>query len=131
MPFAPVVQMRTSLPHVHGRMCMLALIALAWFCAFTGCATYPERTLKLHNAYYDNQLAAAETEVDLLLKRERANADLVKLDAAMIDLAAGEPAKAERILREVRDHFDQLEGPAIAEKSLSMLTDDNARTYPG
>src|SRR6478672_7770261 len=63
-----------------------------------GCATYPERTLKLHNAYYDNQLAVAGTEVDLLLKRERANADLVKLDAAMIDLAAGEQAKAERIL---------------------------------
>jgi hypothetical protein len=99
--------------------------------ALTGCATYPERTLKLHNAYYDNQLAAAAAEAEVLLKRERGSADLVKLDAAMIDLAAGEPAKAERILREVRDRFDQLEGPDVAEKGLSMLTDDNARSYAG
>src|SRR5205823_13137606 len=34
-------------------------------------------------------------------------------------------------LREVRVHFDELEGPAVAEKGLSMLTDDNSRSYAG
>src|SRR5437762_7656638 len=40
-------------------------------------------------------------------------------------------AKAERTLREVRDHFDHLEGPDVAEKTLSFLTDDNSRAYAG
>ena len=53
----------------------------------SGCATYAERTLKLHNAYYDNQLAAAQQEVTERLKHDRANSDLLQLDAAMIDLA--------------------------------------------
>src|SRR4029453_15160237 len=96
-----------------------------------GCATYAERTLQLHNAYYDNQLAAAEAAVSEQLQRDRANADLIKLDQALIELAAGNPAVAERTLREVRDHFDELEGPAVAEKALTFLSDDNRRAYAG
>jgi hypothetical protein len=96
-----------------------------------GCATYAERTLTLHNAYYDNQLAAAETAVTEQLKRDRANADLIKLDRALIELAEGNAAASERSLREVRDHFEQLEGPDAIEKGISFLTDDNRRSYAG
>jgi uncharacterized protein len=99
------------------------------FC--TGCATYAERTLKLHNAYYDNQLAAAEEAVAEQLQHDRTNADLLKLDQALIELAAGNAAGSERTLREVRDHFDYLEQPAVAEKAASFLSDDNRRSYAG
>src|SRR6476660_1868499 len=87
-----------------------------------GCSTFAERTAKLHNAYYDNQLAAAHVEVAECLKHDRANADLIQLDAAIIDLAAGNAKAAEQTLRVVRDHFDYLEQPAIAEKAAAMLT---------
>jgi uncharacterized protein len=96
-----------------------------------GCATYAERTLKLHSAYYDNQLSTAETELAQQLHRDRANADLLKLDQAMIALAAGNPAAAERTLREVRDHFDELEGISGVETAAAFLTDDNRRAYAG
>src|SRR5437879_3129104 len=106
----------------------LILLLLSAAC---GCATYAERTLKLHNAYYDNQLAAAKREVADRLKQDRANSDLIKLDAAMIELAAGNAKGAEQTLRAVRDHFDYLEQPAIAEKAAALLTDDNRHSYSG
>jgi hypothetical protein len=96
-----------------------------------GCSTFAERTLKLHNAYYDNQLPAAQAEVAECLKHNRGNADLIQLDAAMIDLAAGNAKAAEQTLRVVRDHFDYLEQPAIHEKAAAWLTDDNRHSYSG
>src|SRR5438132_10801797 len=92
----------------HGCLLLLALL-------LSGCATYAERTLKLHNAYYDNQLGAAEGEVAERLKHDKASSDLIKLDGAMIELAAGNAKGAEQTLRAVRDHFDYLEQPAVAE----------------
>jgi hypothetical protein len=97
----------------------------------SGCATYAERTLRLRNSYYDNQLAAAQAAAEEQRKRFWAEADLIKLDEALIDLAAGDPAAAERKLREVRDHFDQLEGMDAAETALAWLADDNRRAYAG
>jgi hypothetical protein len=107
----------------------LVILALLPICC--GCATYAERTLKLRNAYYDNQISLAETAVAEQIQRDRNNADLLKLDQAMIELAAGNPQAAEQTLRQVRDRFDELEGPAVAEKTLSYLTDDNRRAYAG
>jgi uncharacterized protein len=104
----------------------LAVLAVA-----SGCATYAERTLKLHSAYYDNHLDIARSEVAERISRERANADLLNLDAAMIELAAGNPQAAEKTLRAVRDRFDYLEQPAAAEKALAYLLDDNRHSYDG
>src|SRR5205809_7679884 len=113
----PSPGLRPPSPKGRGGLFLLAAFLL------TGCATYAERTLKLHNAYYDNQLAAAESEVAERLKHDRANSDLIQLDAAMIELAAGNAKAAEQTLRAVRDHFDYLEQPAIHEKAAAMLTD--------
>jgi uncharacterized protein len=115
-----------GLPSLARRVGIFALIAVC-----SGCASHAERTLKLHNAYYDNQLPAAQAAADERLKHERANNDLLKLDQAMIDLAAGKAAAAEQKLREVRDRFDQLEGANAAGKAASYLTDDNRRAYSG
>jgi hypothetical protein len=97
----------------------------------TGCSTYAERTLKLHNAYYDNQLDLAKSTADSQLKYEWSSADLIRLDQAMIDLAAGEAKAAEQKLRVVRDHFDELEGVSLVETTASYLSDDNRRSYCG
>src|SRR5262245_49681178 len=118
-----------SPPSPGGRGIFVAAALFSLLCC--GCATYAERTLKVRNAYYDNQLAAAETAIGEQLKRDRANADLINLDRAMIALAAGDALGAERTLREVRDHFDELEGAVATGKAVSYLSDDNARTYGG
>lgn len=112
-------------------------LALAWHAGVllallgTGCASYSERTIQLHNSYYDNQLTAAKAAVAERLEREQANRDLLRLDQAMIELAAGNPAEAEQALREVRDHFDELEGARPAETAASYLWDDSRRSYGG
>src|SRR6184192_453112 len=80
-------------PSPKGRGVFVAALLLF---LIPGCATYPERMLKLHNAYYDNHLADAEKEVTERLKQDHANGDLIRLDAAMIELAAGNAKAAEQ-----------------------------------
>src|SRR5439155_7195703 len=53
-------EMSPRLPSLALRASVASALAAL---ACSGCATYAERTLKLHNAYYDNQLAAAQTAV--------------------------------------------------------------------
>lgn len=115
-----------ALPLLARRARVLALCLAA-----AGCASYDERTVELHNAYYDNQLATAKVSIAERLPRERAHGDLLKLDQAMIELAAGNPAGSERVLRDVRDHFDELEGAHPAASVASYMLDDNRRVYGG
>jgi hypothetical protein len=127
--------MMPRLPSLARRVSVVASLTLRvgmlLLFAAVGCATYPERTLKLRNAYYDNQLELAKTAAEEQLKKEWTSADLVRLDQAMIDLAAGNAKEAEQKLRVVRVHFDELEGPSLIEGTASYLTDDNRRSYAG
>jgi hypothetical protein len=49
----------------------------------------------------------------------------------MVRLSCGEPHEAEVLLREVRDHFDQLDGLQPAKSTLAYWTDDQRRAYAG
>jgi len=109
----------------------MRLLLLCAALIVAGCASYSERVLKLHSAYYDNQLPLAQSIGTDELKGYFAEADLTKLDLAMIELASGNAKAAERTLRDVRDHFDALEGPAVAESAAAYLADDNRRSYVG
>lgn len=111
-----------------------AAAALTLFTALfsaTGCSTYAHKVSKIRTAYYAGQLEQAHKMVDEGLKHGSGDADVLKLERAMILLSSGKPQEAERTLREVRDHFDSLDGPNIASKSLSYLTDDQRRAYAG
>lgn len=96
-----------------------------------GCTTYAERVTRVRSAFYANNLASAEKLVDDNLQRAGGEADVLQLERAMIQLAAGRPREAEQTLRVVRDHFDQLEQADLAESTLSYLTDDKRRAYAG
>jgi len=105
----------------------LLLLALL----FAGCSTYGQRVEQVRANYYSNQLEAASSAVAEARQKNRAGADVLALDQALIELAAGNAAQSEKLLREVRDRFDSLEGPAVGEAALSYLTDDNRRAYDG
>lgn len=49
----------------------------------------------------------AETEIEKGLKKQGKDADVLKLEKAMVDLASGELDTAEKTLREVRDNLDR------------------------
>jgi uncharacterized protein len=96
-----------------------------------GCASHFERTQAARDLFYSGQL----TEANKLLEKRRdwrfRNHDVKQLDRSMVLLAQGQPREAERVLRTVRDKFDQLEETSYAEQGLSLLTDDNTQAYAG
>jgi hypothetical protein len=111
--------------------CLLILV----LCLPTGCASFGERTVKIRNDFANGDLDKANAEIDKALKKKkRADADVLQLNRAIIALSSGKPKEAETLLRDVRDNFDQHERERekrVAEKAISMLTDDNTISYAG
>jgi len=109
-------------------------------CLLTGCASFGERTMKIRSEFTGGNIAKADAEIEKSLKnnalkiRGQSDANLLKLNRAIIALSSGKPKEAEILLREVRDRFDQLERERekrVAEKAASMILDDNAVAYSG
>ncbi|MDR0704709.1 MAG: hypothetical protein LBF88_06925 [Planctomycetaceae bacterium] len=101
----------------------------------TGCASFGERHLKIRSHFEQGKLETARQEIDKSLKKKRrGETDLLKLNQAIIELCSGKPRESEKLLREVRDHFEKNEHEQMvntAEKTISMLTDDNTVAYAG
>ena len=114
---------------------MRTVLLLTVLCFLTGCASFGERTMSVRNNFAHGNLEKANAEIDKALKqKKRSDADLLKLNRAIITLSSGKPKEAELLLREVRDRFESNQNAKIAEKSqkaLSMVTDDNAVAYAG
>ena len=104
-------------------------------CLWTGCTSFGERTIKIRNDFANGDLEKANAEIDKAFKKKKqSDTDLLKLNRAIIALSSGKPKEAEMLLREVRDRFDQHgneQEKRVAEKTLSMLTDDNTVSYAG
>ena len=96
-----------------------------------GCATYADRLDEVRTAFYAGDLAGAEAAIQKHLKRGGGEADVLRLEHAIVQLCDGRPQDAERTLREVRDRFDYLQQKDLGESALSMITDDQARAYAG
>lgn len=107
-------------------------LGLAWVAAAAaGCVSHANRLAEVREFFYAGHLEAAQAVVDEGLRRGGPDTDVWKLDGAILDLAAGRPRSAERVLREVRDRFDYLEQASAAEGVAAMLTDDNRLAYAG
>lgn len=101
-----------------------------------GCQTYTKRVFRAREAFYCNQLDAAVSTVQELREKpaNAQNRDVLKLEEAMMRMCRGEFRESERLLREVRDSFDELENRKLkkgAEAAASMLADDKVLSYPG
>ncbi len=116
-----------------GQICFRCSVAAAllWSVALSGCATHLDRLQPVRNDFFAGDVEAARLKIDRDLKRHRQERDVLELDLAMIELAAGRPQQAERLLRGVRDRFDHLEQKSLGEDAASMVTDDTVRSYPG
>ncbi len=107
------------------------LVACLFVLFSAGCSTHSKRISQPRNLFYDGQLDACRESLEKLAKSNRHDRDVVNLDLAVVDLLAGQPKQAETKLREVRDRFDHLEQDSLAEKTVSMWTDDQVRSYAG
>ena len=99
--------------------------------ALAGCSTHFNRLEPIRTAFFDGNLATADEHIEKELKKHKGEKDVLLLDKAIIELASGRPKEAERLLREVRDKFDELEGIDATKEVASMLTDDKVRPYAG
>jgi hypothetical protein len=95
-----------------------------------GCASHSDRLRDLRGEFYAGRLDRSVQTIDKRL-RNRHDADVFKLDRAIVELAAGRPKECEALLREVRDRFDYLEQTSVPEHVLAALTDDQRIAYSG
>ena len=117
---------------LRNRIARPLLLGSALVCAtLHGCASHADRIAAVQAHYFNGDLKTARADLDVLLKKPKRDGDALLLDQAMIELAAGRPKDAERLLRTVRDNFDHLEQKDIAEAAESMLTDDTHLAYAG
>ena len=119
---------------------MRSVLLFAVLCFLTGCASFGERTADIRTDFANGNLEKANADIDkalnnkAFLKRKQSDADVLKLNRAIIALSSGKPKEAEALLREVRDSFDRHENERArraAEKTVSMLLDDNTVSYAG
>lgn len=96
-----------------------------------GCATHFDRIQPVRNDYFTGRLEDARKALTEQQKKHRGESDVLKLDLAMVELASGRPQDAERLLRGVRDRFDDYEQKSLAEGAASLITDDRTIAYQG
>ena len=113
------------IPSLWPGMCV-ALVA-----ALCGCASHVDRVVSVRNDFYAGKLETARAEVQVLRDKHKSDEDVFDLDRAMIELCAGHPKEAEKLLRHVRDDFDTYEEKSAKEIATSMLTDDTKIAYAG
>jgi len=106
-------------------------LALVGALSASGCATHGDRLASIRSAFNAGQVEQAESIVQREIAERKSDADVLKLDRAIIQLADGRPEDAERTLREVRDQFDFLEQKDAGESVLATLTDDTRLAYAG
>jgi len=99
--------------------------------AVAGCSTHAKRISLSRSLFYEGQLDACRDRLEKLHKSHRHDRDVTNLDLAVVDLLEGRSAQAQKRLKEVRDRFDHLEQESLSEKTVSMWTDDTARSYAG
>lgn len=109
-----------------------AIAILPWcLLPLAACSTHSQRLVVPRQSFYTNDLPQAQTQLTKLAAKGGDDAQVVELDLAIVDLLQGNPAGAEKRLREVRDQFDHLEQKSLTEATLSLMTDDRRRAYSG
>ena len=131
-PILTLPQDRQRLAHRAGcRATITCALGPFILLVLSGCASHFDRVQPIRSAFFDGNLAAADEALEKQLKKHKGERDVLLLDKAVIELASGRPKDAERLLRKVRDHFDDLEEVDPAREIASMLSDDKVRPYAG
>lgn len=99
-------------------------------CLALGCSTHAKRLATPRSLFYDGRLEECRTSL-VKLEKSRHDKDVVNLDLAIVDLLSGKPKEAETRLKAARDRFEELESTSLTEKTVSMWTDDQVRSYAG
>jgi len=121
---------RQAALYLAARRCLL-LAAAALMLSGVGCTTYSNRLTHTRRELAQGKIAAAIASVDDNIAKTPGDANVLKLDRAILELADGRPRDAEQTLRQVRNEFDHLEQGSLVEDGYSLFSDDTRRAYAG
>ena len=111
---------------------LLVRIGVVMAClAATGCKQRAARFHSVREAFYAGDLERARDVAGELQAEGKFDANVARLDQAMIELASGNPRGAESMLRKARDEFDHLQQTDLGETASSLATDDTRLAYAG
>ena len=94
-----------------------------------GCSTPFKRLHSARDLFAIGKIDAARESLEKVTRSHSRYAEPAALDLAIIDLADGKPAEAERRLRSLRDQFDKTPDLEIGKEFLSMASDDTALSF--
>lgn len=109
------------------RLAVFALFAVS----VTGCLTHADHVRDVRTAFYNGNVTLANERLKAAIRKNDGDADILKLDTAMVQLAEGNVKEAETTLRNIRDQLDAKEGKDAGEEAKAMLLDDSQRAYAG
>lgn len=121
----------TRLPRSVGhwfKLCSLLLVGCL-LSPCLGCQGGPSAIQQARSAYYSGDFPAARQHLVDVVDRDRRFGDVAKLDLAIVELASGNPASADSILRDCRKTFDRRDPVEIVPGVRTILTDDRDQPY--
>ncbi len=125
----PAIQNR--LP-IRGLLICGLLICGLLFVGLSGCARTREARDDIktaRQAFAIGDLESARSKLEPLATETGPLEAPAALDLAMVELASGDAAAAERRLRTLRDRFDDQPKIALTDEAASLLTDDTRRMF--
>lgn len=126
--------MRSHFASVHssrGNLLRALVVIVLSITPLCGCSTHANRIRVARERFYAGDLAQSAETFGAQLEARKGDADIVTLDLAMVQLLDGDPRGAEEHLRVARDRLDSVAPNDPVASALSMVTDDQRRTYAG
>jgi hypothetical protein len=111
---------------LHLTELLLLLVAIAYL---PGCARSVATISSARQAFAVGDLTTASVTLKEVASENSAVRETAELDMAVIELATGSPAAAERRLRAIRDRFDTAAKINPFSETAAVLTDDNAKRF--
>lgn len=111
---------------MHPAELLLLLVALAHL---PGCARSAATIDTVREAFALGDLTSASNRLTEAASGNSHLKETAELDMAVIELAKGDPASAERRLRAMRDRFDTTAKINPLNETMSVLTDDNSKRF--
>lgn len=97
----------------------------------SGCHLTGHPLRQVTEAYDQGDAAAADEHLNRLAERRDAEADIVELDRAVIDLMAARPQESLQTLESLRERLDYLEQTDLREQTAATLQDDRRIAWSG
>ncbi len=106
--------------------CLLVTMPL-----LAACASHADRLREVRAEFYSGSVETAAISLKKYVEEYPREAETFKLDQAVVELAAGRPKDAEKLLREARDALDYNSQASAVEAAGTWLTDDTHSAYAG